>query len=49
MNDFVDLVFERRRLVFIGRIASAGFFRFLIGCEREARGSHAGDHTHRWW
>jgi putative Mg2+ transporter-C (MgtC) family protein len=33
-------------LVFLGRIALAGFLSFLIGWEREARGSHAGDRTH---
>src|SRR5919107_1489616 len=46
MNDIVGLVFEGRDLVFIGRIALAGFLSFLIGWEREARGSHAGDRTH---
>jgi uncharacterized membrane protein YhiD involved in acid resistance len=42
----LDLVFDGRDLVFIGRIALAGFLLFLIGWEREALGSHAGDRTH---
>ena len=46
MNDIVELLFDTRDLVFIGRIALAGFLSFLIGWEREARGSHAGDRTH---
>jgi putative Mg2+ transporter-C (MgtC) family protein len=33
-------------LVFVGRIALAGFLAFLVGWEREARGSAAGDRTH---
>ncbi|HEX2230322.1 MAG TPA: MgtC/SapB family protein [Candidatus Binatia bacterium] len=46
MIDIADLAFETRDLVFIGRIALAGFLSFLIGWERESRGSHAGDRTH---
>ena len=46
MLDIGDLLFEGRDLVFIGRIALAGFLSFLIGWERESRGSHAGDRTH---
>lgn len=33
-------------LVFVGRIALAGFLAFLVGWEREAMGSAAGDRTH---
>ncbi len=33
-------------LVFIGRILLAGFLGFLVGWEREATGSPAGDRTH---
>jgi putative Mg2+ transporter-C (MgtC) family protein len=45
MIDIGNLV-ETRDLVFLGRIALAGFLSFLIGWEREAKGSHAGDRTH---
>ena len=46
MLDVGNLSIEGRDLVFVGRIALAGFLSFLIGWEREARGSHAGDRTH---
>lgn len=42
----IGLFYESQDLVFIGRIALAGFLSFLIGWEREAGGSHAGDRTH---
>jgi putative Mg2+ transporter-C (MgtC) family protein len=46
MLDIGSLPVESRDLVFIGRIALAGFLSFLVGWERESRGSHAGDRTH---
>ena len=44
MTDVMDVI--GGDLIFVARIALAGLLAFLVGWEREAQGSTAGDRTH---